>query len=234
RYITGDFRSSAVDLNMIPQTMIERVEAISGGASAVYGSEAIAGVLNVTLKKKLDGVLVDVDAGQTTYGDGEEWRGGLAYGSSFAGGRGSFLIGAEAGKTQPIWQVDRDWAFPGVRRTAATTTQPVQFIVPASRSNTVPTATLQLVHSSNVALGRSVSIALDRSQIFTNTTQCRTGTVQALCQDPWLFYTATYNALQGQDERQTLRTYVDFDLADNVKIFADLSYGRADALGLFQ
>src|SRR5262249_38152392 len=69
RHITGDFRSSAVDLNMIPQTMIERVEAISGGASAVYGSEAIAGVLNVTLRKKLDGLLVDVDAGQTTHED---------------------------------------------------------------------------------------------------------------------------------------------------------------------
>jgi outer membrane receptor protein involved in Fe transport len=141
------------------------------------------------------------------------------------------VVGGEYGKTEPIWQKDRDWAFPGVRRTTATTAQPVQFIVPASRSNTMPTATFQLRGGTTPA---SVSIALDRSQVFTNTAPCASATVNFACQDPWLFYTATYNALQGQDERQTLRTYVDFELANNLKVFADLSYGRADALGLFQ
>src|SRR5690349_2237869 len=80
RHLTGDFRNSSVDLNMIPSTMIDRIEAISGGASAVYGSEAIAGVVNIILKKQLDGAVVDVQAGITSEGDGEEYKAAIGYG----------------------------------------------------------------------------------------------------------------------------------------------------------
>ena len=58
RHLTGDFRTSAVDLNMIPATMIDRIDAISACASAVYGSEAIAGVVNIILKYKMEGLEV--------------------------------------------------------------------------------------------------------------------------------------------------------------------------------
>ena len=75
RHLTGDFRNSSVDLNMIPSTMIDRIEAISGGASAVYGSEAIAGVVNILLKKELQGFVFDLQGGQTSHSDGEEWKG---------------------------------------------------------------------------------------------------------------------------------------------------------------
>lgn len=231
RHLTGDFRTSAVDLNMIPTTMIDRIEAISGGASAVYGSEAVAGVVNIILKKQMEGLQVDVQGGMTDESDGEEWRASLGYGFQFADGRGSFLVGAEIGKVEPIYQVDRDWAFPGVRRNNLVSPQT---IVPASRSNVVPTATFQLINSQNPATARSVTIALDRSQIHVNTEECRTATVRALCQDPWLFYTAEYNVLQGQHERQSARLYVDFDLTDNVTVFADASYSRVDGYAIFQ
>jgi iron complex outermembrane recepter protein len=228
RALTGDFRSPAVDLNLIPSTMIERIEAISGGASAVYGSEAIAGVVNVVLRKDYDGIDFDASGGMTEEEDGEEWKGAVGYGTKFADGRGSFVIGAEMGKVEPIYQVDRDWAFPGIRRNTLVTPSP---IVPASRTNLVPTATFQLVSTTTVATARSVSIAPDRSAINVNTTECRTNTVRPLCQDPWLFEGAVFNVLQGSQERQTLRTYVDFDLTDSLKLFADLSYGKAEGQG---
>jgi iron complex outermembrane recepter protein len=231
RHLTGDFRTSAVDLNIIPSTMIERIDAISGGASAVYGSEAIAGVVNVILKHRMEGVEFDVQGGMTGENDGEEWKTSLGYGTQFADGRGSVLIGAEWGKVEPILQIDRDWAFPGVRRNNLVSPQT---IVPATRTNTMPTATFQLVNSNDPALARSASVALDYSAINANTSECRTGVVRPACQDPWLFYGATYNALQGGLDRRIARAYLDFDLTDNLTVFTDLSYAKVDGRAIFQ
>ncbi len=231
RHVTGDFQTSAVDLNVIPASMVERIEAISGGASAVYGSEAIAGVVNIILRKNLQGLLLDVEGGQTQKNDGGEWSASAGYGFNFGGDRAHFLIGAELGKTDPIMQIDRDWAFPGVRRN--TSLNP-QTIVPASRSNTMPTATFQLINSSNPALARSASVALDHSDVFSNSTLCRTPTVNALCQDPGLFYNATYNALQGGIKRVTARSYLGFDLTDDITLYTDVSYAHIEGDGIFQ
>jgi len=148
RHLTGDFRTSAVDLNVIPSTMIERIEAISGGASAVYGSEAIAGVVNIILRKKYEGFQLDLQGGQTAENDGREWKGSAGYGFNFAGERGHFLIGAEFGRVNPVLRVDRDWAYPGIRRDTAVSPQT---IVPQSKTNVVPTATFQLVGGNNPA-----------------------------------------------------------------------------------
>jgi iron complex outermembrane recepter protein len=111
RHVTGDFQTSAVDLNVIPSSMVERVEAISGGASAVYGSEAIAGVVNIILRKSYQGLLLDVQGGETQKNDGGEWKASAGYGFNFSSNRGHFLVGAEFGKVDAIMQVDRDWAY---------------------------------------------------------------------------------------------------------------------------
>jgi iron complex outermembrane receptor protein len=231
RHLTGDFRTSAVDLNIIPSTMIERIDAISGGASAVYGSEAIAGVVNIILKHEMEGFEMDVQGGMTGESDGEEWKASVGWGTQFADGRGSVLVGAEWGKVDPIMQIDRDWAYPGVRRNTAVTPQTV---LPASRSTTMPTATFQLVGGNNIATARSVSIALDRSQVHVNSPDCRTATVQPTCQDPHLFYTAAYNALQGGLDRRVARAYLDYDLTDNVTAFTDVSFAKVDGDAIFQ
>ncbi len=224
RHLTGDFRTSSVDLNLIPSTMIDRVEVISGGASAVYGSEAISGVVNVLLKKNLDGATIDVQAGITAEGDGAEYKAAAGYGFAFAEDRGSVVLGAEIGSVHPIYQIDRDWAYPGVRRDTTQTPQP---IIPQSRSNTAATATFQFTSNA------SSSIAPDRSSLNVNSAACRTTTVSPSCQDPWLIYTAQYNALQSELDRRALRAYADFDVTDRLKVFVDTSYAEVEGLGIF-
>src|SRR5262245_60825990 len=83
--------TGVVDLNIIPGSLIESVEVITGGASAVYGSDAMAGVVNFRLKNEFDGIEFDAQWGQTDRGDGEEWGGGVTAGLEFADGRGSVL-----------------------------------------------------------------------------------------------------------------------------------------------
>jgi len=83
--------TGVVDLNIIPSSMVESVEIITGGASAVYGSDALAGVVNFKLKRKLEGVEIDGAWGQTDRGDGTQYEIGLTAGTEFAGGRGSVI-----------------------------------------------------------------------------------------------------------------------------------------------
>jgi iron complex outermembrane receptor protein len=83
------------DLNTVPFDLVKRVEVVTGGASADWGSGAIAGVVNVILNDELEGGRVSVQTGISSRSDGKEYRAGAAYGAGFAGGRGHFMVDAE-------------------------------------------------------------------------------------------------------------------------------------------
>lgn len=80
--------NGVVDVNIIPPSLLDSVEVVSGGASAVYGSDAIAGVVNFKLKEKFDGVSFDGGWGQTGRDDGSQYNAGITAGLGFADGRG--------------------------------------------------------------------------------------------------------------------------------------------------
>jgi len=94
RYVSGLAGSSAVDFNTIPTELVERIEVITGGASAVYGSDALAGVINVILKKDFDGAAVSYQFGEADKGGDIESRYNLLLGGEFAEGRGNAVISA--------------------------------------------------------------------------------------------------------------------------------------------
>jgi len=89
--------SSAVDFNAIPVAAIERVEVLRDGASAQYGSDAIAGVINVVLKGSGRGGSLVVDSGIHSAGDGEQYQISGDAGIHFANGRGTLHLAAQAG-----------------------------------------------------------------------------------------------------------------------------------------
>ena len=91
-----------VDLNVIPSLLISRVETVTGGASAAYGSDAIAGVVNIILDNHFEGFKAQFDGGETTYGDGADMHGALAWGGDFFGSRGHEVVGAEYEDAQGI------------------------------------------------------------------------------------------------------------------------------------
>jgi len=95
-------REGTADLNLIPSALVQRIEVVTGGASAQYGSDAIAGVVNVLLNKDLQGIKGQADFGVTEEGDGDSSHVSLAGGSSFAGDRGHFILGVEYAKQDGI------------------------------------------------------------------------------------------------------------------------------------
>ena len=118
RYI---FFSAAqtVDLNTIPQFLIESVDVVTGGASAVYGSDALSGVVNFRLRQDLDGMIAGAQYSITEEGDGARYNAYLAIGSQFADGRGNVAVYGEYYNRGSIMQADRDFSFFTVGENAA-------------------------------------------------------------------------------------------------------------------
>lgn len=99
-----------VDLNAIPMSLVDRIDVVTGGASAAWGSDAVAGVVNIIMKENLEGWSGDVQYGSSQRGDNEDLRASLAFGTSFAGDRGKFSIAAEYSDNKGVEdQADRAW-----------------------------------------------------------------------------------------------------------------------------
>ncbi|WP_338057607.1 TonB-dependent receptor domain-containing protein [Sphingomonas beigongshangi] len=97
RHVAGDILNSgtSVDTNTIPTDLIERVDTVTGGESAVYGSDAIAGVVNFVLKDHYQGLEVRGQNGISTYGDGGASFASLLAGRNFNDGRGNVAVNVE-------------------------------------------------------------------------------------------------------------------------------------------
>lgn len=108
---SGSGADSAVDLNSIPIAMIARVEILKDGASAVYGSDAIAGVINIITKQDFEGFQIDVTGGMTDKSDGENGEISALYG--FNTDTGNYTFGAAYSERRGVIQSDRDWTDPG-------------------------------------------------------------------------------------------------------------------------
>jgi iron complex outermembrane receptor protein len=99
--------TNVVDVNMIPTDFIERVDIITGGASAVYGSEAVAGVVNFILKDHFEGIRVRGQDGGATQGGENTRLGSLTVGSGFAENRGSAMLNIAYDKDTGLWSAQR-------------------------------------------------------------------------------------------------------------------------------
>jgi outer membrane receptor protein involved in Fe transport len=86
RHVAGDLTTNAVDVNSIPTALVDRVEVVTGGASAIYGSDAVSGVVNIILKKRFEGIQVDAQAG-TYDGFGDKYNASITAGKNFLNDR---------------------------------------------------------------------------------------------------------------------------------------------------
>lgn len=94
-------QGDGVDLNMIPTVLIDRMEVVTGGASASYGSGAIGGVVNILLDRDLEGLTAQIDFGSTQHGDVDDRHAGIAWGAR-VGQAGHLVIALERQDMEPI------------------------------------------------------------------------------------------------------------------------------------
>lgn len=213
------------NLNVIPSLLIDRVEVVTGGASAAWGSDAVAGVVNLILDREREGLSVEAQLGTSTHGDGDEYKAGFVYGTSFAGGRGHWLASGEFADNSGIlaassrdwgregWQVIANPAFQPGNGEFARLTVPDARIANATEGGLIVTpGPLQNIEfgpggvPEPFVLGQHVGSGFMQGGDGTN-----------------LGHAVT---VQVPVERQVFYTRGSFDVADSVELFAEASYGR--------
>jgi len=109
RHVAGDILNTAtsVDTNTIPTDLIERVDVVTGGNSAIYGSDAIAGVVNFIMRRDYSGIQIRGQGGISTYGDAGSYYISALAGTNFADGRGNIAINFEYARQNDFYAQNR-------------------------------------------------------------------------------------------------------------------------------
>lgn len=111
RVVSNSYSGNYVSLSTIPSGMVHKVEVISGGASATYGSDAIAGVVNIITQQSKEGFDIKARGGKTTNGGGEEFTLDVNYGTEFDNGKGYFFFSSTYDEQKEIDFYDRKRAL---------------------------------------------------------------------------------------------------------------------------
>lgn len=101
--------NARVDTNMIPVSLIDRVDLVTGGASAVYGADAVAGVVNFVLKRNFTGIDASGSYGLSEQGDAKRVRADLTVGANLADGKGNVTVSFGTTRTDPLTQGERSF-----------------------------------------------------------------------------------------------------------------------------
>lgn len=109
RHVSGLAGSAAVDINAIPTDLVETVDVLTGGASAIYGADGVSGVVNFRLKHDFEGLTARGQIGISEYGDGGNQFGALTWGKNFAGGRGNIAVAYEYNRDARVSDQDRPY-----------------------------------------------------------------------------------------------------------------------------
>jgi outer membrane receptor protein involved in Fe transport len=108
RHVTSTPGDNGFDVNTIPTDLVERIDIVTGGNSAIYGSDAVAGVVNFILRRDFDGITVRAQGGISDRGDRGTYFASILAGQNFADGRGNVAVAAEYTRQQPLFFNQRD------------------------------------------------------------------------------------------------------------------------------
>ena len=197
------------NISGIPIDLVERIEVLPGGQSSLYGSDAIAGVVNVILKKKLDGGVVSARIGNYSDGGGDSRRFSFADSTSSDDGRFNMLFGLQFEKSDPIWGYDRDLtkqfnqdAYGGAPAVASR-----DFLV-LSQYNSYHF--LDPNNCANVTSGFGGTEGLQHRPPASRQPYCGS------------LYSPGYRTIKNGKESTQAYTHATFDINDNVQLYGDL------------
>lgn len=207
--------SSSVDLNTIPLSIVDRIEVLEDGASSIYGSDAIAGVVNVITKRDMEGGLVNLYYGQWDEGDGETTSGDVSYGGKTD--NASFFLSASHYEQKTIFSKDREissFPAPGTGVTRGSSAIPRgRFIITDPNTGT----------TSNLTLNPN----LTGRPVYNPAAPTTGGFVGFTNADRFNF--SQFNLLLTPSERTGIFGQVRVDLSDNVSWYLKTLYNNRES-----
>jgi len=222
--------NGVVDVNDFPQQLIERVDVVTGGASAAYGSDALSGVVNFVLDKDYTGFKTALTGGITGEGDNEEYKAAATFGTPFASDRGHLLLSGEVSHVDGIFGVPRGWDKKGWKimnnpAYTATNGEPERLLLPS-------------VGLSAATLGGIVTAGPLRGTAFGPGGVPYAFEFGPIVRDPYMqggdwrdSDVSSYNSLASRIDRQNLFTRASFEITDQVEVYAQFQWGATEAEG---
>ena len=226
RRMVATNETGSVDINVLPQNLVSRVDVVTGGASAAYGSDAVAGVVNLILDTKFEGLKLEINGGVSKYRDSTSFNSSVAWGKQFMDGRLRLITSAEFSRQEGIGILDkpngRGWWTNAAGQVPNPTTNgtPTVYVVPNLRAALGSYGGLissgPLKGTQFGANGQSTPFNYG----FAPATYMSGG--DALAGDPG-------NGLSPDQNRGNLFAYTEFDVSDKLTVFADALYSRSHA-----
>ena len=196
------------NISGIPIDMVERIEILPGGQSSLYGSDAIAGVINVILKKKIDGTIISGRLGGYDEGGGTNQRLSLATSFGSEDGRFNMLLGFQMEHADPIWGYQRDLTK--------------QFNLNGSSAPVASRDVLVLgYYNSYMFLDPNNCAGVSTGFGGTEGVQTRPNRPAPFCGS---FFTPGYATLKNGKKSGQVYSHATFDINDNVQLYGDLLY----------
>lgn len=240
RLMPGDPSSSAADLNFVPSSMVKRVDVLTGGASATYGADAVAGVVNFVLDTDFEGFRVDANYGfyqhnnrnkitpalldaRTASGipgyaypkgsvtDGGQFDGTVSFGTKFDDGRGHAMAYFGYRKADPVQQSRRDYSACTIQNGNARLSNPTRLD---------PAAALQCGGSATA--NNAFIFATTTSGITSTIASLGNGTITPQAANRYNF--APLNYFQRPDERYTAGAFVDYEISPALKPYMEFMF----------
>jgi outer membrane receptor protein involved in Fe transport len=198
------------NISGIPIDLVERIEILPGGQSSLYGSDALAGVVNIILKKSMDGSVVSARLGVYDEGGGESRRISAATDFGSEDGRFHMLLGGQFEHTDPIWGYQRDLTK--------------QF---NTNGSSAPVASRDVLvigyYSSYLFFDPNNCAGVASGFGGTEGVQFRPGRANPYCGS---MYTPGYKTLKNGGESAQVYTHSTFDVNDNLQLYGDLLYSQ--------
>lgn len=233
----------STNVNQLPNRGLERVDVLRDGASSIYGSDAVAGVINYLTRRDLIGTELSLRYGETRYGDGGEFRATLTHGLNFADGRGHAMIVADFYQREAMYARDRDFAAEAdlsyrapapwnvstntTFNSRSATTEYGNFSTGTVNSSGVFTASRPSgIPASLVASSGTFYIVPTTTGVgFQTTAPSRTGVTH-----DYYWNNNTYRVIQPKSDRSNLFVSADYELRPSVTLFGEYSLYQSDSI----
>lgn len=236
RHVAAVPAAADIDTNTIPTDLIERVDVLTGGASAIYGADGVSGVVNFIMRDDFEGFRVRGQFGEADAGGAENYFGSATAGFNFAGGRGNIAVALETSHEGRLESLEREW----LRRGARVVRNPDDFVGGVDDPNLPDFIALDDLRWFESGTGGAVDVDLDFVADFDGSTDAPWdgGTVFANPSIQSFTFqrggsgtpTAGYGRdLIGETDRYALNLFGHFDITSNIRFFTEQKFVITEA-----